>query len=120
MWQLTATQVPGLSGTTDVTGATDYTCARRDNGTVRCWGNRAAGLLGDGLVEEGSTPTPVPVSNLNDALEISATATWDTNAATCALVEGGGAVCWGNGEYGQQGSGAAADQDTPFPVEQFP
>jgi alpha-tubulin suppressor-like RCC1 family protein len=117
-----ATQVDGLSGTTDVAGGRNYTCARRSNGSVRCWGSRSYGMLGDGVVEEGSiAATPVLLTHLGVAAEITAgTVGASKHGFTCALLADKSAACWGRGDYYQQGSGTAADQLTPFPVQNFP
>jgi alpha-tubulin suppressor-like RCC1 family protein/UDP-3-O-[3-hydroxymyristoyl] glucosamine N-acyltransferase len=57
-----------VSGLTDVavlsnSGAGNFTCATKTDGTVECWGNGTNGSLGNGTFD--SSPVPVVVSGLN-------------------------------------------------------
>jgi hypothetical protein len=57
--QLAVVDVGGLSGATDIATNNSSTCARLNSGSVKCWSGYAS-------------PTPVLVSGLNDAAEITA------------------------------------------------
>jgi alpha-tubulin suppressor-like RCC1 family protein len=78
-----------------------FTCAIRTGGTVACWGDNAAGQLGDGT-HDGSL-IPVTVANVDGAEEITA-----GDRHVC--VRGGSTVrCWGANERGQLGIGTTAE-----------
>ncbi len=72
-----------------------HTCARTSQGEVHCWGYSAYGLLGP----EGRTfssleiPQRIPLSE--PARSISA-----DHYQTCAILETGGVVCWGEEFFG--------------------
>ena len=82
------------------------TCSIRD-GTAYCWGDNAAGQLGDGT-EARQTPTPVA-----DLSGVTAISTGGPNS--CAIAEGL-AYCWGNNDYGQIGDGTTDARLTPTRV----
>src|SRR3954451_6555731 len=69
-------------------GASDTCAALLPSGRVVCWGNGAAGQLGDGT--STSSAAPVGVSRLAGATAVSA-----GEDHTCAVVAGGGVDCWG-------------------------
>ncbi len=86
----------------------EHSCALRQNGTVLCWGSNQYGQLGDGTQEQRATP--VEVSGITGG--VAAIVAGDNH--TCALVQGGGAKCWGQNSSGQLGDGTTTD--TSFPV----
>lgn len=111
-----ARQVTGLTGAVEVSVGGNHSCARRTDGTVRCWGSAGHAQLGDGSFGEFLTSsTPVAVAGLADATSISSGATH-----TCATRSTGGVVCWGGNGHGQLGDGttgnAAQVRLTPVPV----
>jgi alpha-tubulin suppressor-like RCC1 family protein len=88
-----------------ITAGVAHTCARLDNGTVRCWGRALTGEIGYGNT-----------NNIGDNELASAVGTVDLgghNAAaisadgrhTCAIHEDSTLRCWGNGERGALGYG---------------
>jgi alpha-tubulin suppressor-like RCC1 family protein len=83
----------------------NHTCARSTSGTVRCWGSGARGRLGyaDPTEEDFGDETPasagdVPVGGA--VVQVSAGLTH-----SCALLDGGGVRCWGEGAGGRLGYG---------------
>lgn len=82
-------------------------CAVVDGG-VRCWGTSTGGL-GDGTGR--SSATPVAVSGLSDAAEVSA-----GGAHACARTEAGAIVCWGRNLSGEVGDGTTTARPAPVPV----
>jgi alpha-tubulin suppressor-like RCC1 family protein len=88
-----------------------HTCALTSQGSVKCWGNNHYGQVGDGSSIE-NLHTPVNVAGLTYGMKaISA-----DGGHTCALLERGVLVCWGNNKYGQLGDGTAEVREVPVPV----
>jgi len=83
----------------------DYTCARKSDGTLWCWGDNEAGQLGDGTTASPK-PSPVQVTSLGaNAVDVSA-----GGAHTCARTNNGALWCWGLNHYGAIGDGTTAGQ----------
>jgi alpha-tubulin suppressor-like RCC1 family protein len=83
----------------------NHFCARMGDGTVRCWGDNAAGQLG--VVDAPSSDDPDAgdagafASRVTDLDGVSDLSAGGTN--TCAIVADGGVVCWGGNDTGQLG-----------------
>jgi alpha-tubulin suppressor-like RCC1 family protein len=75
-----------------------HSCAVTASGEALCWGNNAAGQLGD-LTTDNAT---VPINVAGGILFASVTA---GDRHTCGLTPTGEAFCWGDNSYGQLGSG---------------
>jgi alpha-tubulin suppressor-like RCC1 family protein len=103
-----------VSGLTDhasaITAGSDHTCALSTVGGVECWGNGSFGALGRGNDENSSTP--VGVSTLPTGVQGVAAGA----GHTCALLEHGGAKCWGYNSDGQVGDGSKSDRRRPVAV----
>ncbi len=87
-------------------------CAVWGTGRVKCWGSNDAlisgglngsGLLGDGT-NEASTAVPVAVEGLTSVKSLAS-----GQAGYCALLQGGGAKCWGDNDYNELGDGKPGD-----------
>lgn len=65
-----------------------HTCALRRDGSVWCWGSNSAGQLGDGTVENGTTPLPILPAGA--AVHLAAAET-----QTCAVLADRSISCWG-------------------------
>jgi len=102
--------VPSLSGVVSLVAGTGFTCARKSDGTVRCWGLNGSGQLGDGTFTNPRF-SPVSVIGLNDATRIVAGATH-----ACAVRGNGAMACWGNNNQGQLGTGNLTGSTSPTPV----
>ena len=100
--------VSGLSsGVVDLSLGTSHTCALTTPGGLKCWGRNDTGGLGDGSAT--NRLTPVDVSGL-------AAGVADVTAGgihTCAVMNSGGAKCWGWNQHGQVGDGATTNRLSP-------
>ncbi len=83
-----------------------HTCALRRGGRIACWGDDAAGQLGDGEPTGGRSAVPVEL-DLTGARALAAGA-----SHTCAATDEA-TFCWGLGADGQLGQGTA--DGTSFP-----
>ena len=94
-----------------------HTCALMMDASVRCWGKGDAGALGTGSPESlGDAPGEMPppaVALGGPAVQVAAGGAWGGHS--CALMEGGDVLCWGENGYGQLGfdSGGQAIGDGP-------
>lgn len=108
-----------LTGVVQIAAGGRHTCARLDDGQVRCWG---AGALGNGSsVRSGNSLRPVAVSNpdgtgpLDGVVQVVTSSATNTNTGhDCALRVSGDVVCWGWG--GAVGDGTGLDRTRPIPV----
>jgi alpha-tubulin suppressor-like RCC1 family protein len=87
--------VAGLDSVVEVASDSDFTCARKSDGTVWCWGENDDGELGAGLAEEFSE-VPVQVSGVSGAVAISA-----GGDHACAALDTGTVSCWGDNTESQ-------------------
>ena len=91
--------VNGLASVKEVNvSKVGHTCAVLDNGSALCWGKNNVGQLGNGIPGSDS-PIPVAVNGLGPVKSISA-----GSSHTCALLDNGSAMCWGDNSYGQLGN----------------
>ena len=88
-----------------------HTCALLNNGSVRCWGDNAAGQLGDGTRVDRRRPY-FNVHGLDRDVRMVALG----ELHTCALLTNGTVRCWGLNRYGQLGDGTTTDRLTPVQV----
>ncbi len=112
---------PGRTAVAISAGVT-HTCAVLDDGRVSCWGDDANGQLGDGAATNGSTvPIDVPLPADRRAVAVSASGWLALPAAppdpavpatdhTCATLDNGSVVCWGDNLFGALGIGPLGDQ----------
>ncbi|WP_442975499.1 RCC1 domain-containing protein, partial [Salmonella enterica] len=75
-----------------------HTCAVTSTGDPLCWGSGGSGQLGNGSLNDASTPASVP--NLSNVSAMTAGADF-----TCALLADSTVECWGNNFNGQVGQG---------------
>lgn len=114
--------VPGCTEGCDivqVSAGGDFSCARRENGEVLCWGANLVGQLGDGNMRHGAacgmtgveprdcSATPVEVA-LVEAVDIQS-----ESAATCATNPDGDVWCWGLSDVIDEGGGSRRRLFTP-------
>jgi alpha-tubulin suppressor-like RCC1 family protein len=101
------TTLSSLSGITRVETGEFHTCAITGTKQVRCWGQGAAGQLGNpDAMENQASPVGVRVNASTALAGVSQLALGDYH--TCAALEAGGVSCWGEDQNGQLGQGAIA------------
>jgi len=116
-YEASPVQVSDLGNTVaEVAIGSDHTCARKNDGTVWCWGAGNVGQLGGGMLPS-FLASPSQVTALGSGtIQIAS-----CNAHTCARKDNGTLWCWGANPRGQLGttSGAACGISTciPLPVQ---
>lgn len=110
--QPTPILVPSLSNVNYAVGGGPHQCAVRADGQVYCWGEEAAGALGNGAF--GFSSTPVAVGGLAGSyIDVAI-----SQNHGCALQSGGATWCWGLGHVGQLGNNTFPPFAQPFaPVQ---
>jgi alpha-tubulin suppressor-like RCC1 family protein len=79
--------VQGIASAVQLAMGGSFTCARRANGTIACWGS-LEGSLGDGMT--AASTVPVEVAGIVDAVSIAA-----GYGMACSVHESGSVSCWG-------------------------
>ena len=90
----------------------DRSCAVSRGGAALCWGDNAAGALGNG--RSLIVPSPITISGLPAA--VASVASSSSAYHTCAVTATRQAYCWGNNGTGQLGNGTVAPSTIPAPV----
>jgi len=104
----TYTATTSLKPAASLVGDNAGTCALLRSGGVECWGNNSLGALGDGtVVTLWYSQVPVPAKELTGAVSLVG-----DGIGYCALLQGGGAKCWGNNSFGELGNGAKPNPNT--------
>jgi alpha-tubulin suppressor-like RCC1 family protein len=83
-----------------------HTCAVLADGTVRCWGSGIFGQLGNGDLENSSTPVAVLGITSASSLAVG-------SQHSCARLTGGSVRCWGSALEGEIGDGTLGYSTTP-------
>lgn len=91
---------------TDITAGVHHACAVLDTGTVRCWGANDLGQLGYGHTETIGDDEP-PASAGDISLPGQVVRIVAGGFHTCAILDSGALICWGDGQQGQLGYGGA-------------
>lgn len=98
----------------------DHTCALLDDGSVKCWGGNNSGQLGLGDMTDTTNDTnsahraPSAIVNLGSGRTATELAVGDDH--TCALLDNGSLVCWGQNGQGELGIGSTTNGTTPATV----
>jgi len=99
-----------------VSAAATHTCVVLNDGTVKCWGSKEHGQLGQGTKADVFSPERLaPIKFSSKVSAISASNFLGDGkggpygGATCALLEDGSMRCWGSTEWLPNGSSADLD-----------
>jgi cysteine-rich repeat protein len=92
-----------------------FTCARLDDGALKCWGENDSGQLGQGDTqargggpdELGTNLPRIELGSGRHALRVAA-----GHYHVCAILDDGSLKCWGRNEDGQLGLGDTANRGT--------
>ncbi|MEP7051335.1 MAG: hypothetical protein ABJB12_13330, partial [Pseudomonadota bacterium] len=104
-------QPTGLSSVAELAVGYSHACARKNDGTVWCWGSNDFGELGNGTTTASAT-TPVRVTGITGATHIAA-----GNGNTCAMVApNNDLMCWGGDYLGSFMDGLNDSRLTPLSV----
>jgi hypothetical protein len=101
------------SGATSIAAGDYHTCARLNNGTIKCWGWNKYGEVGDGTTYQRKTPVVVLGTDYFDTVSAA-------ESGTCAVTNTGKAKCWGRNYYGQLGDGTTSTRSAPVDVAALP
>ena len=94
----------------------EHTCAIKDDGTVRCWGEGSYGRLGIGNSNDKSSPVATnTLGSGRTAIDITA-----GGEHTCAVLDDGSIVCWGRNNNGQLGDNTTSQRTSPTQTVPLP
>lgn len=97
-------------GVVDLEAGTWHACVLTVGSDMWCWGRNHAGQLGDGTMEDRSTPAKV--ASLDGVVARMKIA----GGYSCAVTNSGGLKCWGRNQGGQLGDGTLEPRTTPVDV----
>ena len=106
----------------EVDAGGSHTCARLNDGKLRCWGAGAGGQLGYGNTDTiGDNDLPVLAGDVPVGAAVVSVATGIGH--TCAITANGAIRCWGLGQGGRLGyanTDNVGDDETPAAVGNVP
>ena len=86
----------------EVSAGYHHTCAISTSRRISCWGWNEDGRLGNGSTTPAMVPTEIDIGERFVSVSAGGSGRW---GHTCALSEDREVFCWGDGRYGQLGSG---------------
>lgn len=97
-------------GATNLSVGTQHSCARLENGEIRCWGSNTYGQLGNNTTQQQTLP--VSALGLPGGAALVAVGA----AHSCALMRDSTIRCWGYNANGQLGDGTTTNRTTAVQV----
>jgi alpha-tubulin suppressor-like RCC1 family protein len=104
--------VSGMTNAVQIDVGGYHSCAILSGGALKCWGYNSMGQLGIGSADYNPHSTPLAVSGITNAVQVSASLAYHS----CAVLSGGTVKCWGNNARGQLGDGSTTERDAPVLV----
>ena len=108
--QVQASAGVNLTNVAQISSGGRFTCARMNDGTVRCWGYGPFGQMGDGSTNT-TNPYPLQVSGITTAIQVAS-----GHNHVCALLADGTVRCWGYNAYGELGDSTTTNNALPVQV----
>lgn len=110
--------VAGIGGAAlEVAAGRAYSCVRRDDGAILCWGSSVLGQVGPNASMDFSQP---PSLALEGAVQLAVSRAANVGETSCALGSDDAVHCWGRGIEGQLGDGTSASDAQPHVVMNLP
>ena len=106
--------IPGIDSAVDIAADPGHACVLLASGHVRCWGINYSGSLGAGNSETSQIESQIPVEVCNISSAKAVFAAW---GQSCALLDDGRLLCWGDNFGGPLGRGGLRDFNQPVVVE---
>jgi alpha-tubulin suppressor-like RCC1 family protein len=89
-----------------------HTCAKKPDGSVKCWGDTSHSQSGTGSAGDGGVIVAPQAVAVTDALHIAA-----GQYHTCVVRTSGKVACWGENADGQVGTGTANGPPVAMPTD---
>ena len=97
---------------TAISTGSGHSCALLDDSSVKCWGSDAYGQRGNRNDESSRLPLSVPLGSGRSATAIHA-----KGFHSCAILDDGSVLCWGENIYGKLGDGTTTSRKTPVAAD---
>lgn len=102
----------------DLVAGFEHTCALQKSGDLKCWGGNTSGQLGSesnqslgsNVAQLGDSLKPISINGRNIASISKVLSVSAGSGHTCAVLESGNSLCWGDNFYGQLGQGSEAEK----------
>ncbi len=107
-------QVVGLGRVVQIVSGANHTCARQDDGVVRCWGDNRRAQIGDDSRQRAIDAYVIK------GLPTDITAIAAGGNHNCALTSAGIVWCWGENAVGQVDGHAGNPMTTPVKITDIP
>jgi alpha-tubulin suppressor-like RCC1 family protein len=111
--RLSPVKVAGNRSFSRISAGSMHTCGITTADAAYCWGFNYDGQLGTGTSGTNFPRRLKPTAVLGN-LRFEALSAGGSH--TCGIITGGAAYCWGDGFFGQLGSGSAVDRSSPVAV----
>ena len=106
--QKTPFQVSCISNISKIVMGCAFIIMLKSDGSIWSWGSNQSGLLGIGSADSDSHITPIELTSIRNAVDISTSGEHVT-----VLKDDGSVLAWGQNYYGQLGDGTSHDNNVP-------